>query len=283
MHGFVYKCCPSTSAASMLFRYLPAGNHNATAYVYDTSTGLQAARVEAIRVQGSVRACGLSEDCRHLLMAVGSGYVFRFEYRPAAESEDGEEAATEGEIDELSLRAGSTTPPVEVTWQDKQQSQQQSEQQGQQQLQGEQQEQRHAPADGMSEPTLPSISTDGGQPVGQRSHDHSLLVTGQACEVQHRAKYAGLHPPMQEQSDLQALTSKTPDHGDTWGTSLPNSAAGWMAAENDAGDFPGTSGATPASGAGELSGLRLAGQHKKPRLTAGAEVQVSPLVFRPTP
>jgi hypothetical protein len=41
-----------------------AGNHTAAAYVYDTRTGCQVTRVEAIRVQGHVRACGLSEDCR---------------------------------------------------------------------------------------------------------------------------------------------------------------------------------------------------------------------------
>jgi hypothetical protein len=60
------------------------GNHNATAYVFDTSTGCQLARVEAIKVQGSVRAAGISEDCRHLLLVAGSGYVFRFECTPAA-------------------------------------------------------------------------------------------------------------------------------------------------------------------------------------------------------
>jgi hypothetical protein len=62
-----------------------AGNHNATAFVFDTTTGFQLARVEACKVQGSVKACALSEDCRHLLMVVGDGYIFRFEYRPTAQ------------------------------------------------------------------------------------------------------------------------------------------------------------------------------------------------------
>jgi hypothetical protein len=44
--------------------YVAAGNHAAAAYVYDTRTGCQVTRVEAIRVQGHVKACGLSEDCR---------------------------------------------------------------------------------------------------------------------------------------------------------------------------------------------------------------------------
>jgi hypothetical protein len=59
--------------------------------VFDTTTGCQVARVEAIKVQGSVRAAGLSEDCRHLLLVAGSGYVFRFEHTPTAAPADGEE------------------------------------------------------------------------------------------------------------------------------------------------------------------------------------------------
>jgi hypothetical protein len=42
-------------------------------------------RVEAIRVQGPVRACGLSEDCRHLLLVAGAGFVFRYEHKPMQE------------------------------------------------------------------------------------------------------------------------------------------------------------------------------------------------------
>ena len=33
------------------------------------------------QVTGPVLACALSVDCRHLLAAVGNGYVFRYEYR----------------------------------------------------------------------------------------------------------------------------------------------------------------------------------------------------------
>lgn len=75
---------------------LPAGNNMATAYVYDTRTGRQVTRVEAIRVQGCVKACGLSEDCRHVTMAVGHGYLFRFESKAPlldkGSEEEGEEA-----------------------------------------------------------------------------------------------------------------------------------------------------------------------------------------------
>ncbi|WIA19912.1 hypothetical protein OEZ85_005805 [Tetradesmus obliquus] len=72
-------------------QYICVGNHNAAAYVFDTLTGSQLARVEAIKVQGSVRAAGLSEDCRHLVMVAGSGYVFRFEHTPAAAAAAAEE------------------------------------------------------------------------------------------------------------------------------------------------------------------------------------------------
>ena len=33
------------------------------------------------QISAPVRSCGLSEDCRHLLAALGNGYIFRFEYR----------------------------------------------------------------------------------------------------------------------------------------------------------------------------------------------------------
>ena len=34
-----------------------------------------------MQVTGPVLACALSDDCRHLLAAIGNGYVFRYEYR----------------------------------------------------------------------------------------------------------------------------------------------------------------------------------------------------------
>lgn len=84
-----------------------AGNHDATAFVYETATGIQVAKVEAIRVQGSVRACGLSENCSHLLVVVGSGYIFRFESKMTAESEP-EEGVEDVGADVV--REGSTPP-----------------------------------------------------------------------------------------------------------------------------------------------------------------------------
>eukprot|EP00775_Hariotina_reticulata_P007224 gene7224-7437_t len=82
------RCCFGHTADG---RFVCVGNHNATAYVFDTTTGFQLTKVEACKVEGCVKACALSEDCRHLLMAVGAGFIFRFEYRPTAEelTEDG--------------------------------------------------------------------------------------------------------------------------------------------------------------------------------------------------
>jgi len=54
--------------------------------VYDATNGSRLASVSAIKISAPVRSCGLSEDCRHLVAAVG-GFVFRFEYLGAAKGE----------------------------------------------------------------------------------------------------------------------------------------------------------------------------------------------------
>ena len=52
-----------------------------------------------LQVSGPVRACGLSEDCRHLLAAMGNGFIFRFEHiqqkTPSIDEEAGNDAAME--------------------------------------------------------------------------------------------------------------------------------------------------------------------------------------------
>ncbi len=45
------------------------------------------------QISAPVRACGLSEDCRHLVAVLGNGYIFRYEYR---KSSSAEEAAVDG-------------------------------------------------------------------------------------------------------------------------------------------------------------------------------------------
>jgi hypothetical protein len=69
--------------------------------VYEAATGSQVACVAAIRVTGPVRAAGMSSDGRHVLAAVGSGYVFRFEEKQRRqEGEEGEEEEAEEEEEE---------------------------------------------------------------------------------------------------------------------------------------------------------------------------------------
>ena len=50
-------------------------------------------------------ACALSDDCRHLLAAIGNGYVFRYEYRrpkaPAVTAME-EDPAADGNKDAIS-------------------------------------------------------------------------------------------------------------------------------------------------------------------------------------
>lgn len=57
------------------------GNTTGDVYVYDVSDGKRMAHVAPIKVSAPVKACGISPDCRHLLAAVGNGFIFRFEYR----------------------------------------------------------------------------------------------------------------------------------------------------------------------------------------------------------
>ena len=50
-------------------------------------------------------ACALSDDCRHLLAAVGNGYVFRYEYRkpkPSAPAVAEADALDDGKDDVMS-------------------------------------------------------------------------------------------------------------------------------------------------------------------------------------
>ncbi|EFN59527.1 expressed protein [Chlorella variabilis] len=61
-------------------RYITAGNSKGDCYVFDSESGDRVAHVSSIRVLAPVRACGLSDDCRHLLAVLGKGFIFRFEY-----------------------------------------------------------------------------------------------------------------------------------------------------------------------------------------------------------
>ena len=72
---------------------LSQGNSSGSCYVFDAEDGKRVAQVSAIKVSAPVRSCGLSEDCRHLVAAIGNGFIFRFEYLGAAKAAEGNENA----------------------------------------------------------------------------------------------------------------------------------------------------------------------------------------------
>lgn len=45
--------------------------------MYDAASGQRVCHVSPIKVTAPVRACGLSPDCRHLVAAIGKGFIFR--------------------------------------------------------------------------------------------------------------------------------------------------------------------------------------------------------------
>jgi hypothetical protein len=53
---------------------------------------------EGVQVNGAVLACGLSEDCRHLLVATGNAFIFRFECPPSSIQPDETDADENGMV-----------------------------------------------------------------------------------------------------------------------------------------------------------------------------------------
>ena len=64
------------------------GNDVGECFVYDSETGRRQANVSFPKVSASVRACALTNDCRHLLAAMGNGFIFRFEYLGIEEGDE---------------------------------------------------------------------------------------------------------------------------------------------------------------------------------------------------
>jgi len=75
--------CPL--AATRDGAYLATGTPSGEVYVFESSTGKRAGKVGAAPrlKEAVVRAVALSDDCRHLVVAAGVGFVFRFEARDA--------------------------------------------------------------------------------------------------------------------------------------------------------------------------------------------------------
>lgn len=77
------------------------GNSKGDCYVYDSASGARLTHVAPVRISAPVRACGLSACGRHLLAAIGKGFVFRYEYCPGGAgdgsgSSDGESESGTG-------------------------------------------------------------------------------------------------------------------------------------------------------------------------------------------
>lgn len=237
------------------------GNHNATAYVYETSTGLQVGRIGAIRVQGSVRACGLSDDCRHLLMVVGSGYIFRFESRPVAadSEEDDGPSSPNGDI---VMRDGSTPPPgLQPEVQPLQQEQQQLQQLG-----------RHQDAD--------QATDDGGQQQLSGSGGVSYGLLPEPSSPQQQNTAGGTF-----KETLGSIAGNTPDAGTNNGWAPAglqgDLGAGWMHDDIDGGACMMVANAT--LGLDQAQDDHIISQQKRPRLEGARVSDASPLVFRSTP
>lgn len=56
----------------------PAGNATGDLFVYSTLTGVRSASASQDKLSGGVKSCAVSEDCRHLLAAIGNGFLFRW-------------------------------------------------------------------------------------------------------------------------------------------------------------------------------------------------------------
>lgn len=85
--GTSLRCSFSSTPDGM---FIAAGNSSGTCYVFDARDGSRITTVSAIRVSAPVRACALSHDCRHLLAAVGNGFLFRFEYVASRDNDQGD-------------------------------------------------------------------------------------------------------------------------------------------------------------------------------------------------
>lgn len=93
--GFSSRCqfgCTSDGS------FIAVGNTQGDSFVFDAHSGQKCAHVTPIKVSAPVRACGLSNDCRHLLTALGNGFIFRFEYnREQHEDKENTEVSMEEE------------------------------------------------------------------------------------------------------------------------------------------------------------------------------------------
>ncbi|KAL6778084.1 hypothetical protein ACKKBG_A16860 [Auxenochlorella protothecoides x Auxenochlorella symbiontica] len=67
--------------------YIAVGNMLGRSFVHCTATGKCLAAVEPVRLHEPVTSVALSSDCRHLWVALGLGFIFRYEYLGALEDD----------------------------------------------------------------------------------------------------------------------------------------------------------------------------------------------------
>ncbi|KAK9807273.1 hypothetical protein WJX73_006418 [Symbiochloris irregularis] len=89
-------------------RFICVGNSQGHVYIYDSSSGARMTHVAPGKVSAPVRACGLSQDCRHLLVAMGQGFIFRHEACIPAPKAEAPAGAPEGA--DVEMQAADSEP-----------------------------------------------------------------------------------------------------------------------------------------------------------------------------
>mmetsp|Transcript_14508 Transcript_14508/g.34437 ORF Transcript_14508/g.34437 Transcript_14508/m.34437 type:complete len:419 (+) Transcript_14508:379-1635(+) len=68
-------------------RFLAVGNSVGDLYIYDTLSGDRLSHYPPMKVHAPVKAVGVSPNCRHVLLVMGNGFIFRYQYLPPAPSD----------------------------------------------------------------------------------------------------------------------------------------------------------------------------------------------------
>lgn len=76
--------CGSSQSREPLL-HCPQGNVHGRSYVHCATTGKCLTSLDPVRVHEPVTSIALSSDCRHLWVALGLGFIFRYEYLGALE------------------------------------------------------------------------------------------------------------------------------------------------------------------------------------------------------
>ncbi|KAK3240882.1 hypothetical protein CYMTET_49314 [Cymbomonas tetramitiformis] len=86
IHAMKVPGCPQTTDYFSSFGvttsgdFLAAGNNSGEVYVFNTTSGTKVANFSPTKVSDTVRACEISDDCRHVLAVFGDGFIWRYEF-----------------------------------------------------------------------------------------------------------------------------------------------------------------------------------------------------------